>query len=125
MNGRVEDNHALIPVSLRVPEQPDLSIEFVIDTGFIGVLTLPITAVDVLGLPFVRSISVELADGSYTYVSIHLAVIMWHGVERVVEVLATGRRRLLGTLLLAGSKLNAHVIEAGLLSIDGSPAFSG
>lgn len=51
MTGRVEHLHVLLPVTLRLPNQPELTIEFVVDTGFTGFLTLPPTAVAALRLP--------------------------------------------------------------------------
>ena len=50
MTGTVVHLHALLPVTFRLPDQPDLTIEFVVDTGFTGELTLPAPAVAAMGL---------------------------------------------------------------------------
>ena len=39
MIGKVLGLHALVPVVFRLPYRPDLSLEFVIDTGFTDQLT--------------------------------------------------------------------------------------
>ncbi len=51
VTGRVVGLRALIGVTLRLPDQPDVVIECVADTGFEGALALPADAVAVLGLP--------------------------------------------------------------------------
>jgi clan AA aspartic protease len=88
-----------------------------VDTGFTGFLTLPSAAISALGLPFIRRIAVNLADGSTTHVTVHKATIQWHGSALDVEVLATGPRPLLGTLLLDGCELNVKFTEGGHVSV--------
>lgn len=39
--GKFINNKAIIPVTFRLPEQAEFSIDFVIDTGFNDHLTLP------------------------------------------------------------------------------------
>lgn len=117
MNGVVHADQALLGVALRSPDRPDVTVEFVVDTGFVGYLTLPPSAVEALDLPFVRRITANLADDSAIYVSVYAATIVWNGQEQDVEVLATGRRPLLGTLLLAGCDLGVKFVDGGLVSV--------
>ncbi|MCC5619329.1 hypothetical protein LC605_30545 [Nostoc sp. CHAB 5836] len=49
--GRLAGGKATVPVIFRFLEQPDFSLDFVIDTGFNGYLTLPPQAVGVMNLP--------------------------------------------------------------------------
>ena len=118
MTGRMNNLHALMEVVFRLPFQPDLSLEFVIDTGFTGELTLPQPAVSALGLPFVYDQAITLANDSDVEIPVHQATIVWQGSERFVHVLATGNRPLLGTALLAGCELLAQFAENGLVTID-------
>ncbi|WP_245911815.1 hypothetical protein [Brunnivagina elsteri] len=41
IHGRLIDRKAIVPVIFRLPQQPDFSLNFVVDTGFNGYLTLP------------------------------------------------------------------------------------
>jgi predicted aspartyl protease len=52
MSGLVSDGYATVFIIFRLPNQPDFSIKFVIDTGFTDYLCLPPEAVAVLNLPF-------------------------------------------------------------------------
>lgn len=118
MTGNVANLYLLLPVPIQLPNQPAISVEFVIDTGFTDLLTLPPAAVAALGLPLVHQTAVELADGSKTRVDIHEAVILWEGAPRTVRVLATGRHPLLGTALLDGHELVAQFADGGLVTVD-------
>ena len=55
MIGRVYHLHLLLPVTFRLASQPDLAIEFVVDTGFTGFLTLPPAAVSAMRLPYLHT----------------------------------------------------------------------
>ena len=118
MNGIVAARQILLNVTLRGDYVPDIAVEFVVDTGFVGELTLPVAAVDALGLPFLRDIPANLADNSTIFVDVHQAKIIWHGEERIVEVLAMGKHPLLGMLLLDGSAMNRQFADGGLVSLD-------
>lgn len=71
-----------------------------------------------LGLPFLYELPANLADNSWVDIRVHEAVIIWNGEERVVNVLATGKRPLLGTALLDEHELVIQFIEGGLVTID-------
>lgn len=97
ITGSVSGRQAVVPIAFRLPAHPVIEIEFVLDTGFIGFLTLPPDAVAALGLPFFYRMPANLADDSTIMVPVHTATILWHGEERDVEVLAMGKRPHLGT----------------------------
>jgi len=118
MNGLVTGHHAIIGVPFRLPSQPDMMIDFVVDTGFVGYLTLPPAAVRLMHLLLLRWIAANLADDSTIYVSVHRATVLWDGDERMVEVLATGARPLLGTLLLEAHQLTAQFTEGGRVAVE-------
>jgi clan AA aspartic protease len=100
ISGIVNNRRATVNVIFILPNQPSLSIGFVIDTGFTGYLCLPPEAVNLLNLSFIHNLPINLADNTEVIVSVHSAIIMWNGEERDITVLATGRRPLLGTALL-------------------------
>src|SRR6266542_3634933 len=95
--GSVINRHALVSLPLIVLGRQKIEIEFVLDTGFAGFLTLPAAAATRLGLTFNRRIAAHLADGNRAVVSVHEVTILWDGEEREVEVLAIGNQPLLGT----------------------------
>ena len=117
ITGAVVDGRATIPVTFRLPERPDFSIEFVIDTGFTGSLCLPPEAIAVLGLPFQFEIPANLANNSNVFLKVYTAIILWGGETKEVNVLAAGRKPLLGTNLMSENELYVHFVEGGMVSI--------
>src|SRR5205814_1504753 len=118
MTGSVRDRHILLPITFRLPDGTELTIEFVVDTGFTGLLTLPPAAVAAMNLAFLHRMPANLADGSSIEIAVHAATILWHGVVTEVRVLATGHRPLLGTALLDRYELWAQFRENGLSTVD-------
>jgi clan AA aspartic protease len=116
-DGIVRDLQARINVIFRLPEQPDLAIECVVDTGFAGALTLSPEVVEALKLPFFVEIDANLANDADVRTAVHIATIVWEGQEKEVAVLALGRRPLLGTALLEGKRLCADFNEEGSVTI--------
>ena len=116
--GRVERLQPTLPVTFRFENLPDLAIEFVVDTGFVGYLTLPPAAVAAMGLPYEYDTSANLANDSEVQLPVHGATILWDGVPRRVRVLATGKRPLLGMSLLHGSKLHIECLENGQVLVE-------
>ena len=118
MSGIVSRRQAVLPVSFRYGGRT-LSVDFVVDTGFTGELTLPVSAVTALGLRFKQQTPTSLADDSSLLLDVHEAVILWNGEERRVEVIATGKRPLLGTALLEDTELVMQFREGGLVTVGG------
>lgn len=118
IHGTVVGLQARINVILRPPERSDVEIECVVDTGFEGALTLPPDVVAALKLPYLTRINANLADDSSLMTRLHLATIIWHGVEREVIVLAMGRRPLMGTALIEDYHLSVDFCEGGSVIID-------
>ena len=118
MRGVTIRRQATLPVTFRLPGQPDLTLEFVVDTGFTEFLTLPPAAVAAMQLPFLYPQMAGLADGSAIRMSVHGATILWNGMEREVRVVATGRRPLLGTAMLDDQELRAQFRESGLVTVE-------
>ncbi len=117
MQGIISRHRATLMITLRPPGQPDLSLEFMVDTGFTEFLTLPPAAVAALRLPLLYERRMSLADGSAIMVPVHQAQIVWDGEEQPVSVLATGRRPLLGTALLDAHDLYVRFREGGPLTV--------
>jgi clan AA aspartic protease len=120
--GRLIDRKAIAPVIFRLPQQPDFSLDFVIDTGFNGYLTLPVQAVSAMNLPSYSSTPIKLADGSEALSAIHLATVVWDDVEKIVLVLASGYKPLLGTAMMEGYHLEIDFEDNGLVSLEKIPS---
>ncbi|MEH1907225.1 MAG: clan AA aspartic protease [Nostoc sp.] len=107
-----------ISIIICPPGRAEVEIECVVDTGFEGFLTLPSTVVTELDLPYVAPIKANLADNSRTITNVHQATILWNGTERVIPVLAMGRRPLIGTALLEDCHLSIDFCEGGTVLVD-------
>ena len=118
IEGNVEDLQACVQVLVRSPYKNDLTIEFIVDTGFEGALTLPPDTVEALGLPFFEPMDANLANDSTVIIDAHVGIIDWDGSELDVLVLATGSRPLLGTSLLSGMRMCADFNDGGLVRIE-------
>jgi clan AA aspartic protease len=116
--GSVFNRRPTVDISLMTPGGPRVEFEAVVDTGFTGYLTLPQHDVTALALPFVSFYQAQLADGSHIRLNVHEAIILWHGIERIVFVLATGVEPLLGMSLIYGSRLLLEGKDGGTLTLD-------
>ena len=97
-------------------------IQTIIDTGFSGELTLPGGLIDRLGLPRVGDLSIILGDGYEVSVEMYLAIVLWHGEKRIVQVLRTDDGKpLIGMSLLHGNRLILEVITDGEVTIESLP----
>jgi clan AA aspartic protease len=117
IKGKVVGRRPSVQIVFLLTGQPSFGIDFVIDTGFNDYLTLPPQAISAMNLPLYSSTSVRLADNSQSLLPIHIATILWDGDEKVVPVLATGLKPLLGTSLLQGFRLEIDFDVNGLVSI--------
>jgi clan AA aspartic protease len=117
IQGRVVDLQIKVGVLFCLSDQADLEIEFVVDTGFQGELTLPISAVAALQLPFIQEVRTNLANNQSFRADAYLAPIRWDGKVRNAAILAMGVRPLLGTALLRNYRLLAEFVEGSSVSI--------
>jgi len=92
-------------------------VEALLDTGFSGSLSLPLSMVTALSLPFWNYLSAGLADGSVVRMAVHTAVVLWNGTERDVGVMVSERQRLLGTALLDGHEVMIRFADGDLVTI--------
>ena len=118
IQGNVVERQARISIILRLPENLDIEIECVVDTGFEGFLTLPSSAIAEIGLPYLAQINANLADNSKVATNVYLATILWNGVEKDVAVLGMGRRPLIGTALLEDCHLSIDFCDGGTVLVD-------
>jgi clan AA aspartic protease len=124
ISGDFVDDRAVVPVIFCLSDEASLSINFVIDTGFNDFLTLPAAAVAAMNMDFYSTTKIRLADGRDAVIPVHLAKIIWDGQDRMVPVLATGLKPLLGRALLQGFRLVIEFVPDGKIRIESiaSPA---
>lgn len=108
---------ATVELAIRGPEGREETIEFLVDTGFDGALTLHSALVAELGLEKVGIASAILADGSSTTFSVCNAVVSWAGRPLTVTVQISDTVALLGMTMLEGHELRMEVIPDGPVQI--------
>ena len=118
IHGHVVGLQARVSVAVDSPTQNTVQLEFVIDTGFEGALTMPTDMIAELGLPFIEEMTAKPANGETVRTDVHISRIIWDETEVEASVPALGSRPLLGTSLLAGKDLVAQFVDAGLITID-------
>ena len=119
MQGFVNQNcEAMMPIVVGRDNKPTQLVEALIDTGFTGFLSLPLSMIESLGLPWIFSDSVTLGDCSEVIFQMYRATVIWDGQFKVVDVAASESEPLLGMSLLYGFKLQVEAIERGTVTIE-------
>ena len=108
---------AVIPLTVQGQAGQTQDIEAVIDTGFTGFLTLPSWAVVELGLPFVNTSLVTLADGSEATLNVYRVAVVWDGEPRYTRAYAADTTPLVGMRLLDSNDLSIQVRNGGRVVI--------
>lgn len=119
MQGWVNQNcEAMLPIVVGRDNNPTQLVEALIDTGFTGFLSLPLSMIESLGLPWIFSDSVTLGDGSEVVFQMYRATVIWDGQFKVVDVAASESEPLLGMSVLYGFKLQVEAVERGIVTIE-------
>ncbi|NJL37774.1 MAG: clan AA aspartic protease [Leptolyngbyaceae cyanobacterium SM1_4_3] len=119
MQGWVNQScEAMLPIVVGHGNAPKQMVEALIDTGFSGFLSLPLSMIESLGLPWIFSDSVTLGDGSEVVFQMYRATVIWDGQFKVVDVAASESEPLLGMSLLYGFKLQVEAVERGIVTVE-------
>lgn len=108
---------AVVDLVVRGPTGEELQLEFLIDTGFNGELTLHTSVAAALDL---RTVGVEramLADGGIIMFSVADALLHWNGTLRRVKVGVADTVSHRGMQVLEGHELRIHAIPNGRVVI--------
>lgn len=110
--GRVRDS--LPRVTLDLPSAAgSVPVEFILDTGFEGDLTLPRSVLLRLEVrPLFLSLR-SMADGTLRECPVYQLAMEWNEELRDVEILCLEHNPLLGTLLLEGWHVAIDLVEGG------------
>ena len=119
ITGKIVNNQEAT-IELEVVSTDQLEkIQTIIDTGFSGELTLSGDLIDRLGLPRIGDLPIILGDGYEVSVEMYLAIVLWHGEERIVQVLRTDDGKpLIGMSLLYGNRLILEIVTDGEVTIE-------
>ena len=119
MFGLVTNNcEAIIKVAVGRIGSPKITVDAVIDTGFTSFLSLPLSVITDLGLPWQYRDIGTLGDGSEVVFEIYKASVIWDGKERIVDVAASDADPLVGMGLLYGFKVQIEAVEGGNVMIE-------
>lgn len=121
-SGAILDNGTPV-IELKVRgSQQELTVEGILDTGFHGLLCLPIFLAVQLGLALTDTITSELADGTIVDDELVFAgQAEWDGVMRDVTITLTRSEDvLIGTAFLAGYRVELDDV-ARTISIEKVP----
>lgn len=118
------DCEAMLSIVVGPHDKPSQLVEAVIDTGFSGFLSLPLSTIEVLKLPWIFSDTVTLGDGSEVIFQMYRATVIWDGQLKVVDVAASESEPLLGMSLRYGFKRQIEAVERGTVYVEAMPQFS-
>lgn len=93
-------------------------VEFEIDTGFTGSITLPRDLIHLLGLTQQGTSLATLADGQVVEFNIYIARAAWHGQQRDMVTFESESEPLIGMTMLKGSRLTLEAEEGGEVTIE-------
>jgi len=119
MKGHVDEKlRALVPIRIGSPGKSELVQCWAwIDTAFNGSLVLPRSTAEALRLPLESSAEAVLADGSIVAMESFCCRIEWFGhTYDTQSVINEGEYGLLGTMLLAGHRLEIDY-SSGTVSV--------
>ena len=115
--GRIRDRFPYVRLDLPGLSGP-LSIEFLVDTGFDGALSLPLSMINRLdAVPLDDLRLIRLANGSPGMSDGYEVSLEWGDEIRLVEILTLDNVPLLGMELLNGFHLGIDIIEGGEVEI--------
>jgi clan AA aspartic protease len=111
------ESDALVELAVLGPEGRKERLDFRVDTGFDGALTLHPAVVAALGLPPMGARWIRVGDGRMVLCDLFDAQVEWDGEPRPIDVLAADIAPLLGMELLGGHQLRIDVVDGGAVRI--------
>jgi len=111
------DLEAVIRLKIRGASGQEEDIEAVIDTGFNGFLTLPLSIISALGCAYLSQGFVILGGGRLEETPIYETIVNWDGQDFSVETDAAESEPLVGMTLMNSYELMVHAEIGGLVSL--------
>ncbi|MGC9504151.1 clan AA aspartic protease [Baaleninema sp.] len=113
-----ENREAIVRIAVGGLDSPKQMVDAVIDTGFTGFLSLPLSTIRAINLPWSFRDYGTLADGSDVIFDMYLATVIWNGQSKIVDVAASESDPLVGMSLLYGCNVQIDVVEGGTVRIE-------
>jgi clan AA aspartic protease len=107
---------ATIKVAVGRIGSPKIMVNAVIDTGFTSFLSLPLSVIESLELPWSCLDFGTLGDGSEVVFEMYTASVIWDGQIQIIDVVASEAVPLVGMSLLYGYDLRIQAVEGGIVS---------
>jgi clan AA aspartic protease len=118
MQGIVDQNcEATIQLVVGNTDSQRQMVDPVIDTGFTGFLTLPLSVLTDLNLQAYRREEGILGDGSTCVFDVYRGLIIWDGELRRIDINESDTEPLVGMSLLYGYRIQLDAIEGGMVTI--------
>jgi clan AA aspartic protease len=108
---------AILPIVVKNDPKTQL-VDAVIDTGFSGFLTLPSSTIESLDLIWKGRDIATLGDGTSCIFEVYIAVVIWDGQYRTIDINESETMPLIGMQLLRGYDLRIQAIEGGSVTIE-------
>ena len=119
IRGRVDFTlEAVVVVPVRDGHGQFRPVEFIIDTGFDGHLTLPLEVIQQLGLELTGSAGITFGNGQTEDWPAWQCHILWHDRPREVAVFESRGDSLIGMALLEHSAVSIQVRTDGAVVIE-------
>jgi clan AA aspartic protease len=125
MQGIVDRNcEATIRLVISNAESQRQLIDAVIDTGFTGFLTLPLSVLTSLNLQLYSREEGTLGDGSACIFDVYSGLVIWDGELKRIDINRSETVPLVGMSLLYGYRMQLDAIEGGTLTIQSLSSLS-
>jgi clan AA aspartic protease len=125
MQGIVDQNcEATIQLVVGNTDSQRQMVDAVIDTGFTGFLTLPLSVLTDLNLQAYRREEGILGDGSTCVFDVCRGLIIWGGELRRIDINESDTEPLVGMSLLYGYRIQLDAIKGGMVTIQALSSLS-
>lgn len=118
ITGVFNDREARVPLVVHGPSDQEQGVAAIVDTGFSGYLTLPISVVDALGLELIGQGEALVGDGTIQVFDVYEATLIWDDEHIVIDVASAETEPLMGMSLVYGHDLRIQAIENGKVTIE-------
>jgi clan AA aspartic protease len=117
IEGTYNHKEAVVDLTVRGPTGQEVRLDFVVDTGFNGDLTLHSSVAAALDLRMVGVERAMLADGSLIWFPVSRALLHWGGSLRRVNVGVADTVSHVGMQVLEGHELRIAAVPNGRVLI--------